>query len=1371
MKWKALFFIFLFHYTNLSAQSAQVPGDDIFFGTIPEEAGLSHSSILSIYQDSKGFLWFGTKDGLNRYDGYSFEVFRNDESDSTTLSSNTIWAITGDKNGDLWIGTDNGLNRYEYSSNKFHRYYKRSDNKGISNNKIACLFYDRKDRLWIGTEQGLDFYDFNTDSFIKTTFDGKLFNNRILSLLGDSYGNIWVGTLFGGLYQYKAENGSVAVYFNERNLSNSGNPVRAIFEDSGKNLWIGTRNGLYMYNPGDSKFLQFGLDIYKGKTLSNNAVRCIAEDKEHNILIATNEGLNILDPETGSLKIYNPPRRYKGGLNYYYIFSIFIDNAGTVWLGNYQDGINYYNIFNQQFRYLNPVGASQYIYGGTGPVAETADKLWIGTLGGGLFSYDKRSGTFDRYLLSESSFVSNIIKSLCIREDYIYIGDEAGVFHTFDRRQRKVVKSEKVSTGGIVNILPFNNSLFLCVRDTFGMRQYDPASGRISRVCYSDGDRNDRLFPFSICIEKENDSICWIGTMYTGLYRFNAIKGSARRYSKDPGNANSLSDNHVTSIHNERDNLWIGTGGGGLNILDKNKYTFKKVNEKDGLANRLVQGITADNFGSIWISTISGITKIDPSDMSSRTYRYGNGFPLKEPGENSCLELMDGSLCFGGNNGLVIFNPAKLISNSFLPPVVITGFSQISTDNKKEGNQQPKIMPGDNIRLKYRKSGFIIHYTALNYISPERNQYAYMLEGFDKEWNYVGSQRLAIYTNLEAGNYIFKVKASNNDGAWNENYSSLNIKVLAPAWLSWYAYIFYFCVICGLSFLLIQFIKLENSIRVEHIEKENMESTHQLRIRMFTNFSHELRAPLTLIQGPLADLMNRTDLNQTVRHKLNMIQQNSNRLLLLVNQLLDFRKKESGTIRLKASENDLVRFLKEVGLVFNDLAKKQNITFTFNTVEERIPLWFDRQLLEKVFFNLLSNAFKNTGEGGKVSIAIGLTTKNNILSSHPAISRIVSDELVEITVADTGKGIPGEYHSKIFDPFFQVVDNSKASTAGTGIGLSLSKGFVDLHKGIITVDSKPGHGASFRVILQKGRTHLADDEIITETVETDDKTPFPGQDGIPYTAINVTNVDGDLDPEKHLVLIVEDNSEVRNFIKAHLSDMYNVLTAENGVEGLRFAIENMPDLIITDIMMPEMDGLELCSKLKNDINTCHIPVIFLTAMATFAQVEQGFEVGSDDYLTKPFDPAVLKIKVNSLISNRLRIRKAFSNRFPFDDDVANPSTADKELLEKIFSVLDKHISDCDFRLEIFSGEMGMSRANFYRKIKALTNFAPNELIKSYRLKTALKLLNENKKTVSEISYLVGFSTPAYFSNCFKKTYGFSPSEYRGKAILKDNTGS
>ena len=1365
---KSKYPIFLVFLILIFLNGIQYPlraqNDDIYFESLGPELGLSQITVSCIYQDSKGFMWFGTLGGLNRFDGYRFEVFETSQDNETSISNSAINGITEDCSGYIWIATQNGLNRYSYETGEFLHFYKSQDNKGISNNKVSSIYRDKNGKIWIGTEQGIDCLNNDSLTFTKRTFNNFLYNNRIISIHDDSFGNLWIGTL-QGLVRYNMESESYKIFKHQKENPNtlSDRQVRSVFEDSNKNLWIGTINGLNLYDPRSENFLHFGKNIYSDKSLSNDAVRCMVEDSEKNLFIGTNEGLNIFNIETKELKKYSQKKMIRGNLNHFFIYSLFIDNAGTVWVGTLSGGVNYFNQFTQQFRYFNP--GNNFVYGSIGSVIELKNDLWIATGGGGILNYDTKFNYKGQYLLDSNgakTYVSNVVRSIYNAENLIYAGTDENQLLFFDPISKKIIRKVTGFKGYISNFYKSSDQkIWLCVNDTFGLRHINPKTADVEQVRYRNEVNESMHFPYATCILEDSAGIYWIGTRYRGLYLYDSNKQSTIRFISHSDSI-SLKSNNIIALHiDARDDLWVGTYGGGLSMFNRKTKTFKTFSLKDGLQNLNIYGILQDDAGFLWIATLSGISRFDPTQNEFKNYSKENGIPLQEMSEHSFTKLIDGRIVAGGNNGFIVFDPRKIKSNRFIPPVLITNFRLLRSEKNRDKPifEKKYISNNEEIRLKYNQSSFIIEYTALNYISPGKNQYAYQLEGFDSEWNKVGNQRIAIYTNLNSGRYVFRVKASNNDGVWNEKGMSLSIVVSPPPWRTWWAYIIYFLVLTGFFFLLLHYLKLESEIKIKQIEQDNSEKVHQLRIRLFTNFSHELRTPLTLILGPMEDILDRSDLLDPVRNSLSLIQKNAHRLLFLVNQLMDFRKQESGNMKLKAAEGRFNKFITEISMAFNELAFKQKIDYLITGNDRDIYLWFDRQQLEKVFFNLLSNAFKNTPPNGKITISV-IRLQTDELKDLPQEKRDIllktkATEYIEVGIRNTGKGIPSKELDKIFDPFYQVTENGQTS-AGTGIGLSLVKGIVELHHGIVCVSSTLGEGALFRVFLPVGNGHLLPDEIIKDYLGSEHINHYllPGdsyKEDIPEPV--------DDHQKKYTILIIDDNADIRQYLKMQLQNTYFIKEAANGRDGLEKAIRLMPDLVISDIMMPEIDGLQLCLKLKNDIHTSHIPIILLTARTTYLQVKEGFEVGADDYIIKPFNANILRAKVNSIISNRERLRQSFGQKLPFELTASETTSKDEQFLKKIYQIIEKNISNPDFNIEHFSEEIGMSRAGLYRKIKFLTNLAPNEFIKHYRLQVSLKYLRETDLSISEISYKTGFNNPAYFTNCFKKVHKISPSEY------------
>ena len=1130
-------------------------------------------------------------------------------------------------------------------------------------------------------------------------------------------------------------------------------------------MWIGTSNGLNFYDPRNNQFLHFGSSVYQGLSLTNNAVRCITEDSYQNLLIGTNEGLNILNLETREIRKYAPKKMTTGGLNHFFIYSLLVDNAGTVWIGTIFGGINYFNQTNQQFRYYNP--GNEFAYGSVGEILEHGNAFWIGTGGGGLLYYNHQFKFHGQYLF-ESEFSqsnsANIIRSIAHFDNSLLLSTEDNQLLVFDLQTKRVAKRILGTRGRVTDFYKTSDGKFLlCVNDTFGLRRFEPADAKIELVNYQNSVGRDMLFSFATCIIEESAGVYWVGTRYVGLYYYDSNKQVVKRFIA--GNDSlSLHSNHISSLYIDNlNNVWIGTRDGGLSLFNRETETFRSFGQEDGLPNMDVRGILEDEAGYLWIATLSGVTRFDPTRHEFISYTKENGFPLQEVGEYAFSRLNNGQFAVGGNNGFTVFEPLKIKTNTFVPPVLITNFRLFSSGSPGDYSSSGKRLVDENkkIELKFNQANFIIEYTALNYIYPGKNQYAYKLEGFDTDWNYVGNQRTATFTNLNAGEYVFRVKASNNDGIWNESGKTLTVKIHPSPWRTWWAYSIYLLILSSMFFLLLHYLHLENKIKLKQIEQENSEKIHQMRIRMFTNFSHELRTPLTLIMGPVEDMLNNSGLPDQIRNSLTLVQKNTYRLLSLVNQLMDFRKQESGKVNLKVAEGRFNKFITEISMAFNALAGKKEIVFRIEGNEKEIRLWFDRQQLEKVFYNLLSNAFKNTPANGHISVSVNGITGND-LKNLPQIKRNLllstgASEFVETRIKNSGKGILEKELEKIFDPFYQVMDGNTNPAAGTGIGLSLVKGITEMHHGVVIVESIPDEWAMFRVILPKGNSHFPPDEIFNDYIPSEHISNYLLPD-------DVCAEDGDPLPvvqnrKKYTILLIDNNADIRRYIKSQLCSNYNIIEAADGKEGLAKAMDKMPDLIISDIMMPEIDGLQLCMKLKNELHTSHIPIILLTARTTYLHVKEGFEVGADDYIIKPFNANLLRIKVNSVLTNRERLKQSLGKKMPFELTVAETTSLDEQFLSNLYKAIEKNISNPDFHIENLSKEIGMSRASLYRKIKALTDLSANEFIKKFRLQVAQKYLRETDLSISEISYKTGFNNPAYFTNCFKKEYKMSPSKY------------
>jgi signal transduction histidine kinase/DNA-binding response OmpR family regulator len=850
--------------------------------------------------------------------------------------------------------------------------------------------------------------------------------------------------------------------------------------------------------------------------------------------------------------------------------------------------------------------------------------------------------------------------------------------------------------------------------------------------------------------------------------------------------------------------LWVGTGGG-LNKYDYKTDSFQYYNQNDGLPSNKISGILEDEHGNLWLSTDRGLSKFNPVSEVFRNYDTHDGLYHLQFNFSSCLKTADGQLLFGGTNGITAFYPDSIRDNPHIPPIIITDFrlfnesvpiARNDLDQKTEGYHLPQhISTLDEITLSYRENIFSFEFSALDYHSPQKNQYAYFMEGVDPDWVHTdASRRFASYTNLDPGEYIFRVKGSNSDGIWNESGTSIKVLITPPWWLSSWAYAAYFLLIIAMVVTIWRFqlrrIHLRNELKMKSFEAQQLQEVDQMKSWFFANISHEFRTPLTLIQGPVKQIIN-GEFVGNLKDQCKMILRNSDRLLHLINQILDLSKLESGRMKIKANRIDIISYLKGLVQSFASMAEYNNVSFTLNSNVESQVGYVDRDKLEKIITNLLSNAFKFTPEGGEVSVDMSLrgdsrskareTTKQSpsVVGKEIATSaerRTRNDQRIELSISNTGPGIPRDQLEKIFDRFYQADNSYKKDSEGTGIGLTLTKELVQACGGEIRVESEPDKLTTFTVLLPISKEHFKVEEIIEEqdsekelVLEKDTGYQIPDtgdqeKSGIRHPVSGIQ--DRDASDEKRvasnkspLLLIVEDNPDVTSYISSFLEKDYRIITAENGEEGWKKALKKFPDLIISDVMMPVMDGFELCKKLKSDQRTSHIPIILLTARADMESKLEGLEFGSDDYVTKPFDAKELQIRCRNLLEQRRRLREKFSKELAVEPHEITVSSLDEKFITRALQIIEEKISDPEFGVEKFSREIGMSRANLYRKLQAITGHTAKDYIRIIRLKRAALLLQKRTGNITEIAFAVGFNSPSYFSECFRKYFGQLPSTY------------
>lgn len=1325
--------------------------------------GISQLSVMTIYQDSRGYLWFATKNGLNRFNGKEYKIYHREDGNEQSLSNNSVTSITEDQEGFLWVGTSNGLNRIDLNTNEIKRY--NLETNGLVANSISTVYTDRSGCLWVGTWEGLNRYNREGDHFEYIPIEDDTERAMIVTLLEDSSGRFWIGTRNKGLLLCDHQMNLISQFTSEsKNMPLNNNNITSIYEDDKKQIWVGCKNsGLNKINLRDNEVTSY-TNLNSG--LSNNSVRCIIE-WQGKLLIGTFDGIFDLDKATERIVKVAGYDDINKSLSHYSVYCFCVDRDKTLWVGTFAGGVNYLNKFTNRFVLHKPQEELNIRTGIYGAITyESPEDLWIATEGYGLLNYNKRTNESHYYLIDPSvrfAFNTNIIKSVFYEDGYVWCGTTKGEIYKFN------IKTKKFS---LYHQYPIEYSIYSIIRDHNGVLWVGGASTEFGLTCFV----NDSLvttfynnvdepiyFSNVRCILEEEDGVFLLGSTAEGLLRFDTHKKQLTKYSNEASvEKYRIPNNYISAIvRTKSGEIWVSTYGGGIFQLDESKAIRRIMTVREGLLDNNICTLVESSDQRLWMSTVNGLIMFDPAKDEVRNYHRHNGIDIREFTLHSGIALPDGSLCFAGSNGFVTFHVEAMDKNNNIPPVVL---EQLSVNNHpvKVGDESAildKVLDGmETIRLAYNENNFSITYQALNYIYATQNQYAYKLEGYDTDWNYVGERNSAFYTNLSPGKYVFRVKASNNDGVWNEEGRSLAIVVQPPLWRTWYAYLFYVIALAAIIYGILYYVNikrnLEAGLKMKQLEKQKQEEFHQAKIRLFTNFSHELRTPLMLIITPFEELVKRVDIPAELHDKLSIIYKNAQKLLLLVNQLMDLHKNQAGSMDLKVSEGDICEYIKEIYYAFNQIALTNEVKFTLNCTPKTINGWFDKSLLEKVVFNLLSNAFKYTASGESVLMEVSeVTLKELDPKRTDGLYKDENSQYVILKVKDSGKGIEEGEADKIFTPFYQIPETSGINLSGTGIGLSLVYTIVQLHRGVIYVDHTETKGACFVVILPVSRSAFSEEQI--ESREIDKIAEITNTEDI-LVSLPVTE---NKDQPKYKILLVEDDKDVRDYLKKSLEAEYIVIEAADGVRAYEKVVQDFPDLVLSDIMMPKRDGLELCTMIKNDIRIGHIPVILMTARSMVVHIKEGFQAGADDYIVKPFNMDVLQTRIRSLLASREQLKKLYGKRFSPDVMGIEVKSADERFSQKLFDVIEKNISNEKLDVELLCTEIGISRANLYRKLKSITELSPMELIRNKRLEMAAKLLKESEMNVSEIASHLGFNSHSYFSNSFKAFYGCTPTEF------------
>ncbi|MFX1706294.1 two-component regulator propeller domain-containing protein [Chitinophaga sp. CC14] len=1306
------------------------------------ERGLSNNSVTCIHKDRYGFMWFGTYDGLNRYDGYSFKVSRQQLKAPNSLTNNRIVTIAEDSSGYMWVGTKHGANRLNGPTGVFQPVYYRSLTKGDTlpvSSEVYTIVTNRKGLVLMGTaSHGLLVYPpaGSLARQIPLTGANTIIANNVPAIVNDQQGRCWLIVQNVGLCRYDEEKQQI-VRVNEQ--QKRGN---CLIADASGQLWMGTDEGVYCYNPA-TNMLSRSLTATRQQ---DSKVISLTIDATRQLWVATDgDGIFVM-PEHGDTAWQLQTGKDKSSLTSNAVYAVYEDRDQRKWIGTLRGGVNIIDKQKSRFTTITPNPLT-----GNSPAANFAfsfcedgnKDIWIGTDGGGISIWNRKQNCYTAFAHkanSPGSLSNNNVTSIVKDQDNnIWVATFGGGINRYNRANHTFEKYT-CSLNGYEDkfvwklYLDSQNTLWAgaCMGGT--IYRLNKATNRFE--CFDPGLRD------IITISEDKAGDLWFGT-FNRLIKADTKNRQHQYYNMDF---------NVRAIYEDKaHHFWIGTEGGGLVQFDRATGKTTTIAEQEGLPNNAVLNIEEDNKGNLWMSTYNGIARYSPSTGQCKNFYESDGLQSNQFNYNASLRLSSGELLFGGIKGFNIFDPAAIAEKNDFPPLLIAGLRISNTPYDQEhvkSSHQP-LCYLEELVLPYDKAVFSLDYVALEYSSPDKIAYAYYMEGWDNDWNYVNTQRTANYTRLHEGNYRFRIKSTNADGIWNPQERIIKIKVLPPWYRTWLAYIVYALLTGGLlyayRFYQRRQARLRYEIELSHIRSEKEKEVHEKRLSFFTNVSHEFRTPLTLIINPVKELLY-SDGRQIESKDLTIVYRNARRLLSLVDQLLLFRKADQEEDQLKIVPLDMAAICREVYLCFTHQAGMKKLQFDFSCNAEQVMAYADREKIEVALFNLLSNAFKYTPDGGSIHFS---------LSDLP--------EGIVISVADSGCGIPGQVGNKLFERFYQVSEKDTTLKNGFGIGLYLVKKFVQAHKGTVAYESEPGNGTTFTITLQKGKDHLHGytvfeetagmESLLEELVEEDDLALMEAEEAAAEDTLDVL-----LSPRPSM-LIVDDNGQIRDYIKSIFKATFNIYEASEGGEGYQLASRHLPDIIISDVLMEGQSGIELCRQIKSDPALGHIPVVLLTASSSPEIKLKGIEGGADDYLSKPFDKDLFVARITNIIRSRNTLQQYFYKEITLNTGNQKISAEYKEFLHRCIAVTEKHLDNPDFNIKQFALEIGISHSTLYKKVKSISGHSVNEFIRFIRLRKAAELLINTGCNVSEAAFQVGFNDVKYFREQFCKVFEMNPSAY------------
>lgn len=1352
---------------SISGAYAQI-GKEVFVPRGLES--LSNSFVRCFFKDSEGYMWLGTNDGLIKYDGTNVVRYEQDPDDAHSLPHNNINVITEDANHQIWVGTSLGLSTYDKDLDRFDLFDPiPSQSSLLSNSYVTSVTFDPYGRIWIGTHGGgVNIFDPENKEFTYLDDSGKNMrskaSNYINSLLvsGDL---VWCGSK-GGL---KAINAKTLTWANISLLDGTlpEGQVTQLIKDSEGDIWLSTLSGeiFKITTKGNQHSLkrEFSGKTSFGAVWTN--ILSLSSDKNGNIWIGgENSGLNFFDSKSKEMTRIDTKVDRPNKLPTTAIRSVYIDDQGLVWIGTFNKGAL---VMSQNTKKFETFGLGNYqeddLTGNevNGFSQDQQGNIWVAFNGQGLKKIDAKTKQMiepaDLNRKLPNKFLTAIITA---NDNSLWVGTYGDGIYRIDPKTREIthkypLKSDGFGENKVSNIYQDSDGKIWAGTHGSGVFHLDEKTQRFVSLYERDKPNSITNTSYISSILEDSSGGLWIATMH-GLFLLEEVKENSFQYTQHLQGPGSLSSSAILTLHEDSNqNLWIGTSDRGLNKLNLNSGEFSVFLKRDGLASNNIRGVLSDSKGNLWISGNQGLSKICLHKGEITNYTVNDGLKSNYFLGRSCLKAQNGEMFFGSNNGFNAFFPDEIKINSERPLVVLSGFrinNEGVTIGAPDSPLSKHIRLTKEVELNYQQRSFVINFVAVNYNPAVQHNYSYKLEGFDDNWNHIGPNHSATYTNLDPGNYTFLVKAANNDGVWSETPTSLNITIRQTPWKSWWAITIYLTISILAAFfvnkILLERANMKNKLDLEQIARRKEHELSESKTQFFTNISHELRTPLSLISMPLESLISMKELSIAARERIGTIHANADKMMRLVNELMDFNKLESARLKLNVQRGEVVNFITEIAAVFHDLAVKRNIHFGIYSPFQKLEGWFDHDKLEKVLANMLSNAFKFTADGGEIKIQINL--ENPVQTEGNSTGRILS-----LTIVDNGIGISSEELPLVFDKFYQAKSSLKIASQGTGIGLALTKGLVELHRGSIRVVSTPNLQTEFIIHLPIDRSAYSETEIaeVSSNLVSLEGSLASEIDFIKKNNLLVNQHD------KPKVLLVEDNEELRSYISMELKWLFNILEAKNGEEGLEMAVKNNPDLIISDILMPLKSGVELCGELKANLNTCHIPIILLSSKTALEDQIDGISCGADIYITKPFSVRFLTTQANQIIESRKMLFSRFSHDVYLMPSKMATNDMDQAFLQKAIDYIIANMLDPQLGVDSIADLFNLSRMQVYRKIKGLTGNSVVDFIRTVRIKEALKLMETEKFTLSEIAYQTGFNSASYFTTCFKNQFGKAPSEY------------